>query len=387
MRMENCLFGGQFLDAVCEREARIHSSINSKSVRNVLIELAKITRFSNFNLGRLTPKDFNECYEKATGTSPDEAGQLMLSRLCMIGRIEPESPDRQFVDKYVLQLLFAENIFNDISCKNESILQETWKQRLDEFGISVLASWIQLYDLLDDALSLVFRMPDNGNSQAIIEILSALSLLKLDPIDLAGLQLKYAQSPLFSLGNTLFKNIKFYQCIFDKLTFENCLIDDSAHVIFDECMIDMVTGFAAEHSLPKWLVRSSIENKQNTSNSSRIKDSNLPTSQKLLLSIIQKIFFQSGGGRQEDSLYKGGYQADFDKELIDSILKYLVQEGYITKSKDSSKNIYNPNRYYTERMRAIKDQLSLSKDPIWLDVLEFQSKMERKRKTRDKTRG
>ena len=149
----------------------------------------------------------------------------------------------------------------------------------------------------------------------------------------------------------------------------------------------MVTGFAAEHSLPKWLVKSSIENKQNTSNSSRIKDSNLPTSQKLLLSIIQKIFFQSGGGRQEDSLYKGGYQADFDKELIDSILKYLVQEGYITKSKDSSKNIYNPNRYYTERMRAIKDQLSLSKDPIWLDVLEFQSKMERKRKTRDKTRG
>ena len=158
-------------------------------------------------------------------------------------------------------------------------------------------------------------------------------------------------------------------------------------MIFDECMIDMVTGFAAEHSLPKWLVKSSIENKQNTSNSSRIKDSNLPTSQKLLLSIIQKIFFQSGGGRQEDSLYKGGYQADFDKELIDSILKYLVQEGYITKSKDSSKNIYNPNRYFTERMRAIKDQLSLSKDPIWLDVLEFQSKMERKRKTRDKTRG
>ena len=112
---------------------------NSKSVRNVLIELAKITRFSDFNLGRLTPKDFNECYEKATGTSPDEAGQLMLSRLCMIGRIEPESPDRQFVDKYVLQLLFAENIFNDISYKNESILQETWKQRLDEFGIFSLS--------------------------------------------------------------------------------------------------------------------------------------------------------------------------------------------------------------------------------------------------------
>lgn len=60
-------FWGQFLDSVCEREARIHSSINAKSVRNVLMELAKITRFSDFNLGRLTPKDFNESYENATG--------------------------------------------------------------------------------------------------------------------------------------------------------------------------------------------------------------------------------------------------------------------------------------------------------------------------------
>lgn len=380
------VFWGQFLDSVCEREARIHSSINATSVRNVLIELAKITRFSDFNLGRLTPKDFNECYENAIGTSPDEAGHLMLSRLCMIGRIEPESPDRQFVDKYVLQLLFAENLFNDISYKNEQILQENWKQQLDEFGVSVLASWIQLYDLLPESLSLIFRVDENGNSQAVLELLSALSLLQLEPIDLSGLQIKFAHCPIFSLGNTSFKNIKFHQCTFDKLTFENCLIDDSAYVIFDNCMIDTVTGFAAEHSLPAWIINCSIDNKQNTSNSSRIKDSNLPTSQKLLLSIIQKIFFQSGGGRQEDSLYKGGYQADFDKELIDSILKYLVQEGYVEKSKDSSKFIYNPNRYYTERMKAIKDQLSLSKDPIWLDVLKFQSKVERKRKVRSNSK-
>ena len=38
----------------------------------------------------------------------------MLSRLCTLGRIEPESPDRQFVDLYIIQLLFAENFINDI---------------------------------------------------------------------------------------------------------------------------------------------------------------------------------------------------------------------------------------------------------------------------------
>lgn len=371
-------FWGQFLDAVCEREANIHSSISPDSVRQVLIELSKITRLSNYQLGRLTQKDFNECYEKATGESPDEAGHLMLSRLCTLGRIEPESPDRQFVDLYIIQLLFAENFINDISNKDEKILNEKWKQSLTEFGIFVLSSWIEIFDLLSETQYLIYRLDDKGNAQAISELLSAISLLEIEPIDLSGIQIKFGHFPIFALGNTLFTNVKFNQCTFDELTFEKCLIDDSACMIFDTCLIDTVTGFAAEHEFPKWLINCTIDNRQNTSNSSRIKDSNLPASQKLLLSIIQKIFFQHGGGRQESALYKGGYSQKYDKELIDKILAYLVREGFIEQSKDGSKFIYNPVRLYTSRMKAIKDQLSLSQDSIWLDVLSFESKAERK---------
>jgi hypothetical protein len=111
-----------------------------------------------------------------------------------------------------------------------------------------------------------------------------------------------------------------------------------------------------------------IHSVDNVSNASRIKASPLPPAQKLFLSLIHKIFFQRGGGRKENSLYKGGFGQNFDKKLIERILAMLVSEGLVEKSKDSSGHIYNPNREYTARMKAIKDQLSLSKDPLWIKL-------------------
>lgn len=73
-------------------------------------------------------------------------------------------------------------------------------------------------------------------------------------------------------------------------------------------------------------------------------------------------------------MYKGGFGQQFDRKIIDQILAIIVNDGFIEKSKDTSGFIYNPKREYTARMRAIKDQLSLSKDMLWLKVLDLDAK-------------
>lgn len=50
-------FWGQFIDTVCIREAKMHPSIESSTVRSVLGHLARLTRTSDRELGRLTPRD------------------------------------------------------------------------------------------------------------------------------------------------------------------------------------------------------------------------------------------------------------------------------------------------------------------------------------------
>lgn len=361
-------FWGQFIDAVCEREARIHKSIDPVYVRLVLENLARITRLSNRELGRLTPKDVNQAYEDATGYAPDESGQLMLGRLCTLGRIEPESPDRQFVDPYIVQLLFAECLAEDISNKDSNVLDVEWKQALEPMGLYSLAQWIELYSLSSDVYSMIHRKTSPKNGQVIGELVAMLTFIENGDIDFDGLQVKDADICNISFGIVNIKNIIFKECIFGVVSLDQCLVESDSNVKIINSMISHITSLSSIERLPHWIIDCKVENTESISNSSRIKSSNFPPAQKLFLSIVQKIFFQTGGGRKESSLYKGGFGQDFDRKLIDKILNILVTDGYVEKSKDSAGYIYNPKREYTSKMKAIKDQLSLSKDPLWLKI-------------------
>lgn len=361
-------FWGQFIDTVCEREAKIHASIDPAYVRTVLMNLAKLTRQSDRELGRLTPRDITQAYEEATGSSPDESGQLMLSRLCTLGRIEPESPDRQFVDPYIVQLLFAESVADDVSNKDFEVLNEKWKQPLQKIGLFFLAQWIDIYALEKDALAIIHRLSSPSNSQVVAELISALMLLDGDSLDFSGLQVKDSDIPILSLRDREVFNIEFHECIFRLLPFEGSRVGEESGVRIISSYIQMATGLTSSQALPGWVENCTVTDIQNASNASRIKSSDLPPAQKLFLSIIQKIFFQRGGGRKQNSLYKGGFGQQYDRKIIEDILNILVNDGYIEKSKDSSGFIYNPKREYTAKMKAIKDQLGLSQDPLWLKI-------------------
>ncbi|MEG8203861.1 hypothetical protein SE916_11010 [Pseudomonas sp. 5FOS] len=361
-------FWGQFIDTVCVREAKIHSSIDPTSVREVLTNLASYTRSGDRELGRLSPKDVNKAYEAATGMVPDESGQLMLSRLCTLGRIEPESPDRQFVDPYIVQLLFAESLAEDISNKNYDILSLHWRQSIQQIGLLFLAQWIELYDLEKEALSMIHRVANPVNGQAVGELVAALTLMHQGELDLGGLRVQDAEICTLHLGHIELQNVTFINCLFGTLAFDSCKINENSRVEIHKSYAAMATGLTSKDALPSWVTSTIIEETQSASNASRIKSSNLPPAQKLFLSIIQKIFFQRGGGRKESSLYKGGFGEQYDRKTIDQILAILVNDGFVEKSKDNSVFIYNPKREYTPRMRAIRDQLGLSKDALWLKI-------------------
>lgn len=361
-------FWGQFIDTVCEREAKIHTSIDPASVRDVLTSLAGYTRLGERELGRLTPKDVNKAYESATGMAPDESGQLMLSRLCTLGRIEPESPDRQFVDPYIVQLLFAESLAEDVSNKNFAVLEERWRQAIQPIGLLFLAQWVELYALEKDVLSMIYRVVSPENGQVIGELVAALLLTKDETQDFGGLKVNDAEICLLPLGLIELQNISFRNCIFGNLSFDSCKVNENSGVEISSSYAAMATGLTSKDALPNWVTDTTIEETQSASNATRIKSSNLPAAQKLFLSIIQKIFFQRGGGRRESSLYKGGFGEQYDRKTIDQILSILVNDGYVEKSKDNSVFIYNPKREFTAKMRAIRDQLGLSKDELWIKM-------------------
>lgn len=86
-------FWFKFIDAMCERDSRIHAILDPNTVKNVLVRLARITRDKPMNFGPLTESEVVNVFHEVTGTYPNEQSTVMLQRLPGLGRVSSETSD------------------------------------------------------------------------------------------------------------------------------------------------------------------------------------------------------------------------------------------------------------------------------------------------------
>ena len=352
-----------FISAICEREARIHGTIGS-----------------DVN-GRFSLKEIRDAYEFVTTNTPDETGEHMLMRLCSLGRISQESPERQFVDEYIADGLRAEALILDIET-NSLTNGERWLNSLRSLGINLMLEYMQMRKsegLFISALTVL----QNKNLQAYSELLSVLSEIKGQSLDCNNIILDGCEIYKFTIGTRQISNLQIKNSFIEILNISSEPVDSISSVSIRDCQISTVNGIAAEKGLPSWIdQRCEVSSYNALSNISRIKESNLPIANVILLSIIQRIFFQKGSARKENALYKSGFGQDYDQHLTRDILHLLIRNGIISQAKGKEGPIYKPERAYTHRMRLMMDQLLLSKDPIWLEVCKFTPKKKIKNQPR-----
>lgn len=137
-------FWNNFLEMLCEREAKIYPALNREAIKRVLLNLANQTRESSENTGPITQNDLSNAFVNAVGVSPSDETAIMLQRLPSLGRISADSPDRQFLDSFILNGLRAESIIEMSNSWDEKILSADWKYPLDQTGLSILAEYIMM---------------------------------------------------------------------------------------------------------------------------------------------------------------------------------------------------------------------------------------------------
>ena len=136
------------------------------------------------------------------------------------------------------------------------------------------------------------------------------------------------------------------------------------------CLISTVYGVSSVKSIPNEFVDCSIESHETLATTTLIKRANLSISQKLLVEMLRKIFFQPGAGRKEAALLRG-MGATANKHLSQKILSLLMDEGLVTRHKGDEGYIYKPVRNQTGRITQIITDLTLSKDRLWQNVTDL----------------
>jgi len=347
----------------------MHPSLSPSAVHRVLLELAHVTRVHDEYLGRLTPVDISAAYQRALGGAPDDSGRQMLARLCMLGRLEQESADRQFIDVNVIDVLRAERLVIDIfRMEDDEFTAKPWKQPLRITGLVYAASQIDSCDLEPLCLSYIGKFGDSNNRQKLAELISALATLGPGKLDLRGLNLANIEIPMLTLGFREIANLVIKNSIIGVVGLENSKVQTNSNLFLESCLFTMISGISGSIGLPAWIIRPEVIEYDGLTNVSRIRDSSVSPEHKFFLSIIHKIFFQAGAGREEASLMKGGFGQQFNPKIVESILKLLTREGLIEKGKGDDGFVYRPVRRHTERMARIKAELSLSADVLWEEI-------------------
>jgi hypothetical protein len=160
------------------------------------------------------------------------------------------------------------------------------------------------------------------------------------------------------------ENAKFSECIINQLAVAQ---PEPEHVTLENCEIQRITGIAAASGVPSWIRDSRITQFDALSTLSLIKQAKLPDELQILVTIVKKTFFQKGTARKEVALFRGlGALARTSKQK--QIVNVLLREGILTQSKGDEGILYAPVRKHSHRMGQMLSELTLSKDPIWLEI-------------------
>lgn len=358
-----CGFWYAFLSKMCEREAKIYPALNPETIKGVLLRLADYTRSSPGNTGPITQKDLSTAFVKVAGFTPSDESSIMLQRLPSLGRISADSPDRQFLDSFILNGLRAESIIQLSKSWDPAVLNADWKNPLDQTGLSILSEYIgKDFRRIDSFIAMARNAALSANQVLAADIVSALCMLDVDSLDFKDLYISGGYFSYLSFEGKEIKRLSISESIIEKIDLTNSKLNDS--VRFHECIISTAYGIASRKSVPTQLVNCEVEHFEMLATTTLIKKARLSESQKLFVQMLRKIFFQPGAGRRESALLRG-MGAAANKQLGEKILSKLLDEKLITRIKGDDGYIYKPVRGQTGRIDKMLTDLTLSTDPLW----------------------
>lgn len=364
-----CSFWYAFLTKLCEREAKIHPSLNPETIKRVLLDLANQTRMSKENTGPITQSDLSNAFVKAAGINPNDEAAIMLQRLPSLGRISADSPDRQFLDSFILNGLRAESIIQMSVSWDQEILSADWKYPLDQTGLSILAEYIGMDVKRVDSFLATARSAALGTNKVLAaDIVSAVCLLDVSSLDFKGIYICGGYFSHLSFEGKEIKRLEISDSVIEKIDLTNSKLDNSVNL--KNCYISTVHGIASRNSIPAQLEGCEVAQFERLATTTLVKKARLSESQKLFVEMIRKIFFQPGAGRKESALLRGmGVSAN--KRLGERILSKLQDEGLITRHRGDEGPIYKAVRKETGRINKMLTDLTLSEDPIWQYISEL----------------
>ena len=363
------------LDQIFERESKISPNLDGHTLRKILERLSTIARASVDGLGPLTQQQIRNSYIQICESEPDEQANLLLQRLPGLGVYRDEDDSRTFVDMELAEVCRARDVTDFIINPFSTLQDEGWRST-----ISLASTFIG-----QTAITRICRNLKQTSEFSTSSIDSAFSatngLTDIGSLraDIAATCIEYPYSPKTktTIEGEIFENYTLASLEsdldFSSIIFKDCLLEsielfDSSHdkflPRFQSCILMLVKGRSNQADMPrdKFDNDCTFEEFSDSSNTqSAILNSALSRGEKIVLTILRKLFVQSLSGRAESALFRG---LDMnDRQLIPEAIKLLQQQGLIMLYNRGDGNVWVPIRKEINRARRILATPNSCEDP------------------------
>lgn len=368
------------LDQIFEREAKISPNLDGNTLRKILERLATNARATTDGLGPLTQQQIRNSYIQICESEPDEQANLLLQRLPGLGVYRDEDDSRTFVDQELAEVCRARDVTDFLENPYGQMQDDGWKTAIGlasgfigQTAITRICRNLRHISgystsTIDSAFSAINEISDIGSLRGDVSAIC--------------LQFPYTPKTKVIIKGEIFENYSFdnwpSDIDFSSMTFMDCLVE-SIEILdssqdrflpnFKSCVFMLLRGRSGKDDLPTEKFDSSCtfdSFSDSSKTNSSILNSALTRGEKMVLTILRKLFVQSLSGRAESALFRG---LDLnDRQLIPDAIKLLQHHGLLMLYNRGDGNVWVPNRKEINRARKILATPNACDDAVMTDA-------------------
>lgn len=365
-----------FITRITQRESELERAVmDARTLRNVMERLAFFVRSLSSGNGPITGNDLATTYNIETGQSAGEGVLAQLQRLPGLTQRDQEAGSRSFVDQDMLAALQGGSLSRIISGQIENIGPAPLAA-ISYRSINVAAYLLKRDGVTSSTpLAIVERLvskeqktPENLQlASDCFAVSLAMAKDEDKSIDCHGVIIQSASYGKLDLEEVNIRDVSFADCVIDEIAIGADILDSG--VRFRSCIINKVSGIANEAGLPPSIFEDSCEVAEfdNMGTNNAVLQSDLEPQIKAMITIMRKLYRQSGAGRKKSALTRGITRKDV-ANCIPEVLNVMENNGFV--------RIYNhvvhPVRKNANRVEKILNAPSLSNDVLVSEIREMQ---------------
>ena len=363
----------ELIDRICARESLIDAGIDGPTVRRILERLATKARRTEPGMGPLSSAQVVAAFSEICGHPPEEQELVLLQRLPGLGVASTSDRSRTFMDEDFADVCRAGDVVafvRDPYDIGTSLFSGTGKT-LGQLGIGVASRRLDS----ERSARLTTALQVSGGRNSVDTLIADLVRICKDRAESIASKV-YVRNVLvdeMELAGTDadLSNVEFQTCYFRTVKLDLTSISVARLPRFRDCFINEIQGPTGENQIPSNFETDcyieSFSDQPETINA--ILNLDLPLGTRVLMTILRKLYMQSGRGRRHGALARGLDQRG--KQMVPRILAALQQEGFAVVIKRGDREIWLPNRSTRVRASRIIAEPSTCGDPLIAKVVRL----------------